>query len=95
LNIRYRVLSPLIAAVKKHMRVKNLKMFRAKEKLKIIENEQQNMRETLRVNIENKLKQSQSKLETMMMTKNTKSSSKEKLRQTTLSRIKSMEKTLA
>lgn len=51
------------------------------------------MREALRNNIENKLKQSESKLESMMVTKNSHSNSKEKLRQTTLSRIKSMEKT--
>ena len=51
------------------------------------------MREVLRNSIDNKLKQSESKLENMMMTKNSQSNSKEKLRQTTLSRIKSMEKT--
>lgn len=70
-----------------------MKMFRAKEKMKAIENEQSNMRETLRDTIENKLKQSQSNLESMMMTKNTRTQSKDKLRETTLSRIKSMEKT--
>jgi hypothetical protein len=68
-------------------------MFRAKEKLKTIENEQEKMRETLRHNIENKLKISETKLENMIMTKHSQSNSKEKLRQTTLSRIKSMEKT--
>lgn len=61
--------------------------------MKAIENEQTNMRETLRHTIENKLKQSQSKLESMMMTKHTRTQSKDKLRETTLSRIKSMEKT--
>lgn len=51
------------------------------------------MREVLRNNIESKLKLSESKLENMMMTRNSHSNSKEKLRQTTLSKIKSMEKT--
>lgn len=51
------------------------------------------MRETLRNSIEKKLKISESKLENMIMTKHSQSSSKEKLRQTTLLRIKSMEKT--
>lgn len=51
------------------------------------------MRETLRNSIESKLKLSQTKLENMMMSKNSQSSSREKLRQTTLLRIKSMEKT--
>ena len=69
-------------------------MFRAKEKMKAIEDEQSNMRETLRHNIEDKLKQSQTKLESMMMTKHTRTQSKDKLRETTLSRIKSMEKTM-
>jgi len=36
--MKFKVLVRNITAVKKRMRVKNLKMFRAKEKLKTIEN---------------------------------------------------------
>lgn len=71
------------------MRVKNLKMFRAKEKLKTIEDEHQKMRDTLRDTIQHKLKLSQTKLESIIVNKHSRSNSKEKLRQTTLLRIKS------
>lgn len=41
-----------IAVMKRHVRVKHLKMFRAKEKLRTIEGEQQQMRDSLRRTIQ-------------------------------------------
>lgn len=80
--------------VKRNLRVKNLKMFRAHSKLKTIEKEEEIMRETLRSQLADKMKQSQTNLEKMVLSRNSKSKSREELRQTTLSRIKSKEKSL-
>lgn len=41
--------------MKRHVRVKHLKMFRAKEKLRTIEGEQQQMRDSLRRTIQQRL----------------------------------------
>jgi hypothetical protein len=64
-------------------------MFKAKEKKRTIENQQQQMRDTLRSKLDIKMKMSETNLEKMMVKKTSQSKSKEKMRETTLSRIKS------
>ena len=65
---------------KKKLRVKNLKMFRAKERLRTIDSQQQEMRDTLRTKIESRTKLTESKLEKMMLDKQSHSKSRSKFR---------------
>jgi hypothetical protein len=75
-----------IAAMKRRVRVKNLKMFRAKEKLRTIEDEQQQARDSLRHTLQQRLDHSQQHLEQIMLDRQSRSTSRSRLRQTTLLR---------
>ena len=55
-------------------------MFRAKERLRTIDSQQQEMRDTLRTKIESRTKLTESKLEKMMLDKQSHSKSRSKFR---------------
>jgi len=58
------------------MRVKNLKMYRANQKLKSIHNQEESMRDTLRQQMNSKLKLTEHNLEKIMLEKHSHSKSK-------------------